>query len=236
MYSITVAPKITFSSNAEFLGDLSDTSMLCFVLRSLEKNAIPFLPALYKIAHKFIKVPEPCTEHCTLAGESHFSREHFCSGFAEFVGCDSRAARVQSGFLAHSSDGAVLACRQLREVFQGGYQIILQNVGHSLRRNIVCGYYCLSGDLPDLCAKREIRHGCLAARFVVSRFLNFELTIDIIAGITLRGNCVVELYGLDLTTAYQVRFLPTSFLETKSLLFRQHAFVYIRQVALHLRR
>merc|ERR1719162_374141 len=35
--------------------------------------------------------------------------------------------------------------------------------------------------------------------------------------ITFRGNCVVEFYGLDLKTAYQ------------------HAFVYIRQVSLHLR-
>jgi len=36
-------------------------------------------------------------------------------------------------------------------------------------------------------------------------------------GLTLMGNCVVELYGLDMTSAYQ------------------HAFVYLRQLALHLR-
>jgi len=36
-------------------------------------------------------------------------------------------------------------------------------------------------------------------------------------GLTLMGNCLVELYGLDMTSAYQ------------------HAFVYLRQLALHLR-
>jgi nucleolar complex protein 2 len=47
---------------------------------------------------------------------------------------------------------------------------------------------------------------------------NCKFTTDVtIPGITLRGNCVVELYGLDLGAAYQ------------------HAFVYIRQLSLHLR-
>jgi nucleolar complex protein 2 len=36
-------------------------------------------------------------------------------------------------------------------------------------------------------------------------------------GLTLMGNCLVELYGLDMTSSYQ------------------HAFVYLRQLALHLR-
>jgi nucleolar complex protein 2 len=58
---------------------------------------------------------------------------------------------------------------------------------------------------------------CLKALYLAyARNCKF-VTEASLPGLTLMGNCVVELYGLDMTSSYQ------------------HAFVYIRQLALHLR-